>query len=340
MLWNVLLIAISSLTFIVLVVVHGYFYGYIPSGQDHTDWGLFGDYVGGVGGTILAFYTVVILIQQNMAREKETHLAQRKEDLQDNYSFFIQNLAEHRKIISELSMHVHIKKQEMTFYGTEVLKYLFEHHFATSLARAYDSALKLPNRPLIEACVQNLKLRNHILPIYKQEFPQLLDRIESGEAEVWVEMFREASLVDLWYNRAHNHREKMYFLEEVYGVAAMELDLEENLTLMRSAFMDFFHDWGDLLHRYFNNQNKLLEHIYGSDFPFERVKIVGLLRSFMSSYEMIFLYYYYQSTYTNADYNMMLKEYHFFENLDLLPFCGRVFYRRFGYETLEADFFI
>lgn len=340
MLWNIILIAVSTLTFVLLVVVHGVFYGYLPTGQDHTDWGLFGDYMGGVGGTILAFYTVIILIQQNMAREKDMKFSQHKEDLQDNYSFFIQNLAEHRKIIGELSMHVHNKKVDMTLYSTEVLKYLYENHFASSLSRSLDAAFKFPNRILINACMENLKFRQHLIPIYKHEFPNQAKEIEEMEMETWYELIRQASPIDLWYNRSHNMREKMYILDEIYGIAAFELDIEENLNLMRSAFMDFFHDWGDLLHRYFNNQNRLLEHIYSSEFPFERIKIVALLRSFMSSYEQIFLYYYYQSTYTNEEYNLMLREFKFFEGLDLLPFCGRIFFRRFGYESTEADFFI
>lgn len=334
------LVGISSLTFIVLVLVHGVYFGFSPVQSEHGDWGLFGDFVGGVGGTVLTFFTMLILIRQNISREKEMVESRRKEDLQDNYSFFIQNLAEHRKIIGELSMHVRLQRTEMTLYGTEVLKYLYENRFADYLAHSIHTSLCFPHSELLRICIENDKMRHIMLGLYLPLYGQYRDELEQGELLVWAEVQKASPLVALAFDDVESLKQKQNFLDEVYALAALEMSLNDNLMLMRSAFMDFFHDWGDLLNRYFNNQHHLLEHISSSEFTFDKAKIVGLLRSFMSSYERVFLYYYYQSTYTNDSYNQLLKDFEFFEGLDLLPFCGRVFYRRFGYETMDADFFI
>lgn len=60
--WLVLLIALSALT--VLGIVFGFYWSYfkdLPISTKPSDWGTFGDFVGGTANPLLSFFTIVLL---------------------------------------------------------------------------------------------------------------------------------------------------------------------------------------------------------------------------------------------------------------------------------------
>jgi len=314
---------------LLIIGVHILRFGIDIFNSTHDDWSYFGDYTAGTIGVILTFITVYLLIKQISDRQEEIRQLKKERINEKNIELLQMMLSMNRTIIDSVKINTQLGEPSSSISGPEALKILYQNYLLPDMESVFSTKFHLAPEQYIEEFFSDPILKKYLYDVAtdtaKNNKENFGDFMKTNDEHNWISnMLKSPQISDrLLIFGDPDNVPITHFIKRFSKIRN-----QSALFDMLSVCYDRFYDKnGYLIARYFRNHYYLLEWIDTklSD-SLDANNFAYFVRSMMSSYEVVLLFYNYYSRYTTKKYNDLIEKFDLFHDLELTPFIHADFY--------------
>jgi hypothetical protein len=307
-----LLVGLAGILVFATVSLHIEKWGWNYMNTRHEDWGLFGDYIGGVIGTILTSATLFYLIRQDSKTKKR----QLKEDAAKRIQ---EVMSLHRSVLAAVKMHAYEGRVAIPKEGVEGMWRLYAGHYIPSL-----------HAKLFSLAQQHASSDDH----------SWKDMVRLGSWSYEDIDSKEKFLEKLgWWSDVYMQPSKVFheivMLRNLNAIT-FSLPAETASVASKEVYEMFFQSVGYIFGHYHRNLFYVLQEIDDSPYSVpEKERQAKLFRSMLSGAELVMIHLniycgYDKSTSGEYKFRELIQKYRILEDLEMHMFAHREVYLRDG----------
>lgn len=302
-----------------------------PISNDTAVWGQLGDYIGGILNPVLSFFTIIFVIiglyyqRKEYNEQRALNKIQREESIRqridldkaDEWKDINSKLMQNREIFNSIIVNEQRDNNVwVQIKGPEAILSIIRIDL-------YD---KIWNGFKIKLIYRYQLFYDNLTPIAKSLYMGEMGNIQDMNLRAQylggenIQQFFECLNP---FDFAKD--EKLYIKEEIINSAINTLSFIENTEVLNSAMDELFKCRGYIYGHYLRNHYYLLNSIRECKLN-EKVTLFKYSRSFLSSSELILLFYNLYSANNSIDYSQLLISNEIFDDLEQIPFWHQHFF--------------